>query len=122
LEDFSLGEATGGQIRFASPEAEVIPDYNLPEGAENAPEVELVEEPSEATVVSNETAWEGAAGSRAPEVPAVTLDPALLYRIVQKVVTKMSPAAIPLEVIDQMVRRIAGEIAVELEEESRRDQ
>ena len=122
LEDFSRGETTGGQIRFASPEAEVIPDYNLPEGAENAPEVELVEEPPEATVESAKSAWEGARGSTAPEVPAVTLDHALLYRIVQKVVTKMSPAAIPLEVIDQMVRRIASEIAVEFEEESRRDQ
>jgi CheY-like chemotaxis protein len=93
LESFSLTEASAGQVRFAAPEVEAVPE-------------------AEAVAAAPPPAPEVAA---AP-APAAAIDANLIYAIVHRVVLKMAPAALPSQVIEDMVRQFAEEIIAELSE------
>jgi CheY-like chemotaxis protein len=91
LEGFTLTEATAGQVRFAAPEMEVVPEA------------------------------ETAVPSPAPEAAAApalaaAIDANLIYAIVQRVVLKMAPPALPAQMIEEMARQFADEILAELSE------
>jgi hypothetical protein len=89
LESFSLSDEASGPAQFASPAQELAHE-------------------AEAEYLS-ETA--------APPAFAPTLDAKLIYTIVQKVVTRMSPRAISSQAIDEMAGKMAEEITAELESE-----
>lgn len=93
LESFSLTEASAGQVRFAAPEVEAVPE-------------------AEAVAAAPPPAPEVAA---APAL-AAAIDANLIYAIVHRVVLKMAPAALPSQVIEDMVRQFAEEIIAELSE------
>ncbi len=95
LGSFSLSDAAAGEVRFASPEAEVGHERLSPP-AEAPPETEVVASPFAGAVA----------------------DAALVYTIVQKAVRKMSPPALSLATIEEVARRIADEIVIELDSES----
>jgi CheY-like chemotaxis protein len=90
LDGFSLTQGAEGQVYVGPPETH----------AASAPRPEAAQ-PVEAP---------GA-------IPAV-IDPRLVFVIVQKAVLKMSPPALPLEVVEGLVRRLAAEITAELDAES----
>ena len=99
----------------APPHAEV----ELPEAAsllatEEAPAVEATH-PDAAQAASVEPAPSGPAEAAAPP-PAFDWD--MFYSIVHKTVVKMSPPPIPAEVVEEIARRLADEIASELITES----
>lgn len=91
LDSFSLREATAGEVRFASAESEAARET-----------VAHPPEPPTGTTI----------GFQAP------VDMNLVHTVVQKVVTRMSPPALSQEVIEEMSRRLAGEIIAELIAES----
>ncbi len=91
LDSFSLHEATAGEVRFASAQSEAAHQTATP-----APE------PPTGTTIS---------------FPA-PVDTNLVHTIVQKVVARMSPPALSQEVIEEMSRKLAGEIIAELIAES----
>ena len=93
LEGYSLTEATAGQVRFAAPEAEV------------SAEAEAV---GEVPVPVPEAA--------AAPPPAAVIDADLIYAIVRRVVLKMAPPALPVQMIEEMARQFADEILAELGE------
>jgi CheY-like chemotaxis protein len=89
LESFSLSDAASGQAPFAS----------------------LAQEP--AREAAGEYDSQTAASPASP-----TLDAKLIYTIVQKVVTRMSPRAVSSQAIDEMAGKMAEEITAELDSES----
>ncbi len=143
LESFSLREATAGQVRFASHEPEIAaPETEpatesgagpLPESAAETPyaaeeeieaesRVESFEPTPEPAAVAPETEAaellpESLAEAAAPTSPGPAIDVEFVYKIVNKVVTKTSPAAIPLHAIEEMVNNLVEEIVAELKAE-----
>jgi CheY-like chemotaxis protein len=126
LDSFSLDDATAGQVHFASEASEVAPvevahsapaeeaaatEIAPPEPAPEAasPEIAPPEAPPEAA--PPEPPAEGAA-------PPPPFDWGLIYTVVHKVVVKMSPPALPMEAMEEMARRLADEIAMEISSES----
>jgi CheY-like chemotaxis protein len=93
LEGYSLTEATAGQVRFATPEMEAASE-------------------AEAVAAAPAPAPEAAA---APP-PATAIDADLIYAIVRRVVLKMAPPALPVQMIEEMARQFADEILAELGE------
>ncbi len=93
LESFSLSEASAGQVRFAAPEVEAVPEAEAVAAAP-APAPEVAAAPA----------------------PVAAIDANLIYAIVHRVVLKMAPAALPPQVIEDMVRQLAEEILAELSE------
>ena len=91
LEGYSLTEATAGQVRFAAPEAEVSAE------AEAVGEVPVPE-------------------AAAAPPPAAVIDADLIYAIVRRVVLKMAPPALPVQMMEEMARQFADEILAELGE------
>jgi hypothetical protein len=91
LEAFTLTEATAGQVRFAAPEMEVVPEAETAAAAPT-PAPEAVAAPA----------------------PVAAIDANLIYAIVHRVVLKMAPPALPAEVIEDMARQFADEILAEL--------
>jgi CheY-like chemotaxis protein len=91
LDSFSLHEATTGEVRFASAQSETAHETATPPP-----------EPPTGTTIS---------------FPA-PVDTNLVHTIVQKVVARMSPPALSQEVIEEMSRKLAGEIIAELIAES----
>jgi hypothetical protein len=91
LDSFSVHEATAGEVRFASAQSEATHETATPPP-----------EPPTGTTIS---------------FPA-PVDTNLVHTIVQKVVTRMSPPAFSQEVIEEMSRKLAGEIIAELIAES----
>jgi CheY-like chemotaxis protein len=104
LESFSLDQATAGRVQFAAAEAEAVA----------APEAALVE-PEAAAVAAEVSA---AAPLPGVEAAAAPLDAAAIFSIVRKVVMKMSPPALPTEMIEEMVRKLSDEVIAELNAES----
>jgi hypothetical protein len=90
LEGFTLTEATAGQVRFAAPETEVVPEA---ETAAPTPAPEAAAAPAPAAIDAN-----------------------LIYAIVQRVVLKMAPPALPAQMIEEMARQFTDEILAELSE------
>lgn len=90
LDSSSLTEAAHGHVHIAPPEAE----------AASAPELG-VDQPSEAAVAA-----------------PTEVDPRLVYAIVHKAVAKMSPPILPIEVVEELNRRLTAEITAELNAES----
>jgi aminoglycoside phosphotransferase (APT) family kinase protein len=80
-------------VRFAAPEAEV------------SGEAEAV---GEVPVPVPEAA--------AAPPPAAVIDADLIYAIVRRVVLKMAPPALPVQMIEEMARQFADEILAELGE------
>ena len=124
LESFSLTEAAAGQVQFRATDAEPTgavehpaatpTEASLGADSANQSEAQPVEAASEPAIELTEVpspAVEGTAGA-APEPQP--LDVNLVTRVVQKVVTKMSPAAIPLPAIEEMVNNLVGEVVTEL--------
>jgi len=91
LDSFSLHEATAGEVRFTSAQSEAARETAAPPP-----------EPPTGTTIS---------------FPA-PVDTNLVHTIVRKVVARMSPPALPQEVIEEMSRKLAGEIIAELIAES----
>jgi CheY-like chemotaxis protein len=102
LDSFSLDAAAAGQVRFTRHEPEAIPAQTpvIEPSAEAAP----------------------AGGPTAIPAPSPALDRAMIYTIVQKVVVRMSPPAIPAEALEGITRKLADEIASELGGESSQPQ
>jgi hypothetical protein len=72
------------------------------------PETEAASAPEPAVVKPGE----------APGATPTVIDPRLVYVIVHKVVVKMSPPVLSLEVVEELIRRLTAEITAELNAES----
>jgi CheY-like chemotaxis protein len=146
LDSFSLDDATAGQVRFASEESEaaaleVAPlapvlevdasEAIIPEPVAEAAPTEIASPGLVPELIHEESAPPAfaAEGSQA-EPLAVTAPPAevapplpvvdwgLVYTVVHKVVMRMSPPALPAEVVEELVSRLANELFIELSSES----
>ena len=92
LDSFSLDDAAAGQVRLTPHESEAGQTAAAEPSTETAP----AETPAEIPA------------------PPPALDWAMIHSIVQQVVVRMSPPALPAEVLEGMARKIADEIASEL--------
>jgi CheY-like chemotaxis protein len=122
LESYSLKEAVAGHVRFAPPTAEAPPEPDcIPAAPE--PEPAAVAEPEVGAPQPEVSTLEPSApaspaeapeDAAAPVAPAVTkLDPEQVFSIVHKVVVKMSPPALSPQMIEDIARKFADEIATE---------
>ena len=126
LDSFSLDDATAGQVHFPSGAGEVAPveaAYSAP--AEEAPTTEIAAPELPPEAVPTEIAPQEAAPEAAPPEPAAEVaapppafDWGLIYTVVHKVVVKMSPPALQTEAVEEIARRLANEIAMEISAES----
>jgi CheY-like chemotaxis protein len=126
LDSFSLDDATAGQVRFASEGVDIAPaEVAHAAPAEEVPTTETARlELAPQTVSPEPPSPEPAPGAAPSEPPAEAAPPppaydwGLIYTVVHKVVVKMSPPALPTEVVEDMARRLADEIAAEISAET----
>jgi CheY-like chemotaxis protein len=115
LESYTLNDAAAGQVRFAPSDAEAPPEME-PEAA--APQPGMAAPPPEPVAPAMEAAPPPSEIAAPAPAASSTFDPEELFLIVHKVVVKMSPPALSPQMIEDIARRFADEIAAELRSES----
>ncbi|MFZ0964320.1 MAG: response regulator [Terriglobia bacterium] len=113
--------ATEVTLPVPAPEAEMTPPAPAPEAVPTeiaAPEPAPEAVPTE--VAAQEPTPEAAPPEPSAEVaaPPPAFDWGLVYTVVHKVVMRMAPAALSMEAVEELARRIAEEIAAEITSES----
>jgi len=105
-------EVAAVEVAYSTP-AEEVPATGIAP-PESAPEA------ASAEIASQEAAPEEAPLEPSPEVvaPLPAFDWGLIYSVVHKVVMKMAPPALPMEVVEDLARRLAEDIVTEIVNES----
>jgi hypothetical protein len=122
LDDFSLDDATAGQVQFTSQPLEVAPlevVQPAPPQAEQGTEAAPPEPAPEAASTEGSHA-EAPAEPALPEAPTESAAPppafdwGLISSVIHKVVARMSPPLLPVKIVEDMARQLTDEITAEI--------